>query len=542
MPQQIVLLSGPVCAGKSTLAQHLVSVHGATHFKTQHFLRKIGPNVFAERESYQRLGERLDTKTNGAWVRDALLSVLAENPSDEFDDALIIIDAVRIIGQIDALRSIFGRKVFHIHLTAPFPILKSRYQKRVRQKKGDLQELTSYERVRENRTERKVEKLALIADVVVDTKRCTEEDVVTRAAACLGLYGRECLRNTDVLIGGQYGSEGKGQVAAYLAPEYDILMRVGGPNAGHKVYQEPEPYTYHHLPSGTKSNPNAKLIIGPGAVLNVPNLLREIGECGVEADRLAIDEQAMIITDEDRAQEKMLQDAIGSTGQGVGFATARKILGRSDKSLKLAKDVVELKPFIRKTWLQLQRAYRLGEKVFLEGTQGFGLSIHHGKYPYVTSRDTTVSGCLAEAGISPSRVRKIIMVCRTYPIRVQSPQDATSGPMSQELSWREISKRSGVSIAELNSHERTSTTKRERRVAEFDWTLLRKAASMNAPTDIALTFVDYLKVGNRDARRFDQLDEKTIRFAEEVERVTCAPVSLISTRFHSRSIIDRRAW
>lgn len=160
----------------------------------------------------------------------------------------------------------------------------------------------------------------------------------------------------------------------------------------------------------------------------------------------------------------------------------------------------------------------------------------------MTSRDTTASGCLAEAGIAALRVRRILMVCRTYPIRVQSPKGATSGPMSKDLSWAEISRRSQLPVDKLRSSERTSTTKRRRRVGEFDWALLRKAASLNAPTDIALTFADYLSSVNRDARRFEQLTPDTIRFIHELERVAGATVSLIATRFHSRSIIDRRAW
>lgn len=79
-------------------------------------------------------------------------------------------------------------------------------------------------------------------------------------------------------------------------------------------------------------------------------------------------------------------------------------------------------------------------------------------------------------------------------------------------------------------------------MSEFNWDLLRRAAALNGPTDIALTFVDYLNPTNADARRFDRLDPKTINFIEEVQRVAAAPVSLISTRFGFRSIIDRRAW
>jgi adenylosuccinate synthase len=94
----------------------------------------------------------------------------------------------------------------------------------------------------------------------------------------------------------------------------------------------------------------------------------------------------------------------------------------------------------------------------------------------------------------------------------------------------------------LANTERTSTTNRNRRVGEFDWLLLRRAAALNGPTDIAFTFADYFSAANESARRYEQLTVDTIRFIEEVERVAAAPVSLISTRFDFRSIIDRRAW
>lgn len=190
----------------------------------------------------------------------------------------------------------------------------------------------------------------------------------------------------------------------------------------------------------------------------------------------------------------------------------------------------------------MEDAFARDRRVFLEGTQGTALSLHHGFYPHVTSRDTTVSGCLAEAGIAPSRVRRIIMTCRTYPIRLQNPKGGSSGKIGRELSWKEISRRCGIPLTELRRAEKTSTTGRKRRVAEFDWALLRMASSLNGPTDIALTFTDYLSIKNRQARRFEQLQPETIRFIQEIERVAGAPVSLIATRFHFRSVIDRRAW
>lgn len=149
---------------------------------------------------------------------------------------------------------------------------------------------------------------------------------------------------------------------------------------------------------------------------------------------------------------------------------------------------------------------------------------------------------MSEAGISPSRVRKVVMVCRAYPIRVQNPPGGTSGPMPREITWPEVSRRSGIALSTLKKQEKTSTTGRRRRVSEFDWALLRKAAAVNGPTDVALTHVDQLHRSNENARRFEQLHSDDIQFVEQVERVAAAPVSLISVRFDFRSIIDRRAW
>jgi adenylosuccinate synthase len=539
LAKQIILLSGRVSSGKTTLCRQLAERFGAHHLKTKEVIIGLAKKLQLERGALQRYGETLDRRTNGAWVCEALSRHIEHLPTD----GVIVVDAVRIIPQIEAIRRAYGtRVVFHIHLEAQPHVLAQRYARKQKQK--GFREFNSYSLLSSSRTERLVGQLASIADVVISTDRCTNDDVLARAAAHVGLYGRECERLADVLIGGEYGSEGKGHISSYLAPEYDVLLRVGGPNAGHKVFEDPEPYTHHQLPSGTRCT-TARLIIGPGAVLSVPKLLQEIADCRVSADRLSIDPQAMIIEDSDRRREaRSLVGSIGSTGQGVGYATARKVMrGALTPPVRLAKDIRSLKPFLRDCREQLERAFSQGQRVFLEGTQGTGLSLHHAYYPHVTSRDTTAAGCLAEAGISPTRVRKAIMVCRSYPIRVQSPsRTRTSGPMSRNLTWREISRRSGIPEAELRRTERTSTTNRKRRVGEFDWNLFRRAVSLNGPSDIALTFADYISITNRDASRFEQLTKETIQFIEELERVASAPVSLISTRFESRSIIDRRAW
>lgn len=213
---------------------------------------------------------------------------------------------------------------------------------------------------------------------------------------------------------------------------------------------------------------------------------------------------------------------------------------RAEPNVWLAHCIPELQEYRRPTVGILDDAFRAGQRVFVEGTHGTGLSLHHGSYPHVTSRETTVSGCLAEAGIAPRRVRRVILVVRSFPIRVKG----LSGPMGREISWAEVARRSGQNVHQLRNQEHSSTSKKLRRVAEFNWTLLRKSASLNGPTDIALSFADYISKENEHARRFEQLDEATIRFIEEIERVASAPVSLVVTRFRhpERSIIDGRKW
>jgi adenylosuccinate synthase len=534
MAHRIIVLSGPVASGKTTLGDTLVERYHFHRIKTRELIRTYLATEL-EREALQIGGEALDRKTGGRWVADALGRAVV----DLAGSRTVLVDSVRIEAQVKAIRQAFGSAVTHVHLTAPLDELARRYRKRPKR----LKELASYEDVRANPTERKVDTLRQIADIVVDTHRSSPDQVVVRVAARLGLYGRSYERLVDVLVGGQYGSEGKGQIAAYLAPEYEVLVRVGGPNAGHTVYEEPEPFTFHQLPSGTRRNPSARIVLGPGAVISVDRVLDEVGKCEISKERLAIDPQAMIIEEADKTSESGLVSTIGSTGQGVGAATVRKILRTSAvPSVKLARNEPRLKDYIKETRLVLDDAFAVGERVLLEGTQGTGLSLHHGTYPYVTSRDTTVSGCLAEAGIAPSRVQRTLLVCRTYPIRVESPAGGDSGPMANEITLKEISRRSGIGLDELKETEKTSTTKRKRRIAEFDWSLLRQGVSLNGPTDIALTFVDYFGVENRRARRFEQLREDTIQFIEEIERVAVVPVSLIATRFDFRSIIDRRKW
>lgn len=251
----------------------------------------------------------------------------------------------------------------------------------------------------------------------------------------------------------------------------------------------------------------------------------------------------MTISKSDPPAERGLYRRIGSTKRGVGMATGRRITERGLKSVVMAGKVSELSHYIRTTYGILFDALAKNKRILIEGTQGSGLSLYHGPYPYVTSRDTTIAGCLSEAGVSPRRVRRVIMVCRTYPIRVGNPPGGgTTGPLSQPIDWGVVSQRSGIPRTTLEDIEVGSTTGRKRRVGEFDWNLLRQAAFLNGPTDVALTFTDYVAKKNTKAIRFEQLTDETIKFIEEIERVAGAPVSLISTGKGERHVIDRRSW
>jgi adenylosuccinate synthase len=279
-------------------------------------------------------------------------------------------------------------------------------------------------------------------------------------------------------------------------------------------------------------------------VLWLPELEKEIRQVGLTPDRLFIDGQAMMIDRVDRGrEERTLRSKIGSTAQGVGWATARKVLrGAIGPRVRLARDEPRLSDYVRDTVGVIETALADEQRVLLEGTQGTALSLHHGDYPFVTSRVTTASGCLAEAGIPASRVRRTLMVCRSFPIRVESPRGSTSGPMSREIDFDELARQCDYTAEHLRNAERTSTTNRLRRIGHFDWPLFRRSVTLNGPTDIALTFADYIGHGNQNARRFEQLNDETTEFIAEVERAAAAPVSLIAVRFHYRAIIDRRMW
>jgi adenylosuccinate synthase len=523
----LVILSGPIASGKTTLARNLARHVSAEHISTSGLISDAA-GQHLDRGELQRRGLR--AKFQGAsWIIDAIRQIAGKLSSGE----VVVVDAARTLEQVRDLRRAGAGtwRILHVHLRADGSQLAERYEARGSD--------ATWEQVMQVPTESAAQALEAEADVVIDTTRATPEDVAARAAARVLRIGRRGGGYVDVLVGGQWGSEGKGNLAFFLAPEYDLLVRVGAPNAGHKVRRaDGLVYTHRQLPSGTLAA-DSQLLLGPGAVLDVKVLLREIADCRVSAERLSVDPDALVIEAADVERETGLKHAIGSTGTGGGAALARRIEQRgSPGGVRTARDVPELSPYIRESGAALEEARARGGRIFIEGTQGTGLSILHGSFPHVTSRDTTVGTLLAEVGVPPQLLRKVIVAFRSYPIRV----GGQSGPMGREITWDTVARRSGLQADLMKEAERGSVSGNPRRVAEFSWAQLRNSARLNGATDLALTFADYIDARNRAARRFSQLAEETIDFIREMETVAAAPVSLVSAGFDGRGPIDRRLW
>lgn len=541
----IIVLSGLIGSGKSTVAACLRNEDCractvSTSDVIKSFRGKPVEGVLsAPRDELRRTGDDLDS-SNPLWLVNAIVNATSSADDGGYHGA-VCVDAVRSAVQVETLRNAFGDNMLHVHIDCPVDTAIRRASRRGRE--GDSGILLHSAMMQDAQNARS---LADLADVVVNSDRMLPQDVAVIVAAHVArLRGRASIKRcVDVLVGGQFGSEGKGYVMQHIAPEYSVLCRVGGPNAGHSVTNPSDgrKVSFYHLPSGLLHAQDADILIGAGAVINPIVLEKEIRlaeslGCPVR-NRLLIDTNAMIIDPQHVDSERGIVGTIGSTGQGVGEATVDKI---RRGGARLAKDHTYLR--VGDTREYLERKMSSGARVMMEGTQGTLLSLHHGYYPFVTSRDTAASGTLGEMGIPPGRVNRSIMVCRTNPIRVQSPDGGTSGPMGVELTWEDIARRSGMGADELREIERTTTTKRLRRIGEFSFAQLQRACLLNAPTDIALTFVDYVSVMNRGATQYRQLTAETHDFINHIETVARAPVSLISTGFTRTSFIDRRrSW
>lgn len=292
-----------------------------------------------------------------------------------------------------------------------------------------------------------------------------------------------------VVVGGQFGSEGKGKVAHYLAREMHatFAVRCGGSNSGHTVIDDQgRPRIFRHLPTAALL-PDVRLAICAGSYIDEDVLLEEIRSAGITPKRLSISPNAVIITPACKQAEQAsgLVAGIGSTGSGTGAAVIARI-ERQPGQVTFAKDCQNLKPFIKDVPSQLRAALDRQERIILEGTQGFGLSVLHSPYyPHVTSRDTTAAAFVAEAGLSPMDVDDVVLVIRAFPIRVAGD----SGPLPNETTWDAITREGGH---EEKIEEWTSVTKKLRRVAKFDPGIVLQAIKINMPKRIVLNHLDYI--------------------------------------------------
>ncbi|MCC6014741.1 MAG: adenylosuccinate synthetase [Desulfurococcaceae archaeon] len=317
-----------------------------------------------------------------------------------------------------------------------------------------------------------------------------------------------------VVVGGFFGDEGKGKVVAYLALRrgYRLAVRCGSVNAGHTVVYGGRVWRLRLVPSAFV-NPSTRLAIAAGALVRVDVLLREIEETGT-AGRICVDGSAGVIEDvhvERERSSEYLARTVGSTLQGVGEA----MVDRVRRVLKLARDVEVLRGMTCDVAGIANEYLDLGYDVLVEGTQGTFLSLYHGTYPYVTSRDTTASAFLSEVGIGPKKVGDVIVVFKSYVTRVGA------GPLEGELPLEEAVRRGWV--------EYGTVTGRPRRVAPFNIELARRAVVLNSATGIAITKLDALFPEARGVREWGRLPREARRWIEEVESALKTPVVLVST-------------
>lgn len=293
----------------------------------------------------------------------------------------------------------------------------------------------------------------------------------------------------SIVVGGQFGSEGKGKVARWFAKEKQVstVVRVGGTNSGHTVIDaDGRPTVFRILPTAAIDK-EVNCVLPAGSYIDIDVLFREIQAAGIASEKIKIHPNAAVITEEQKQMERDsgLVDDIGSTGSGTGAAVSMRAM--RDHRFVRAKDIGELSRFIFDTGEFLRQEISDGREVLIEGTQGFGLSnLHSQYYPKATSRDTSAAGFLSEAGLSPFDVAHIIMVIRAYPIRVAGKE---SGPLPNELTWDDVT---ALAQKEDPIREYTSVTNHLRRVGKFDPDVVLRAIRANRPDQIVLNHLDYI--------------------------------------------------
>ena len=328
----------------------------------------------------------------------------------------------------------------------------------------------------------------------------------------------------DIIVGIQWGDEGKGKIVDMLAQKYDMVCRSqGGHNAGHTIWVDGVRYALHLIPSGVL-NPEAINVIGNGVVLSPASIIKEMEQFENLEGRLYISDKAHLNLPYhaaiDQAKERLKGDkAIGTTGKGIGPAYSDKInrvghrVGELRDPKKLTAKIMEyfeqnkpvfdamgvqtpnevellqelegysqkLLPFITDTAVMVWEALdKKGLRVLLEGAQGTMLDIDHGTYPYVTSSSTVSAGACTGLGLNPKDIGKVTGIVKAYCTRVGN------GPFPTEDHGPD-----GDRLAEVG-HEFGTTTGRKRRCGWFDAVATKYASRLNGCDELALMKLDVL--------------------------------------------------
>ena len=331
---------------------------------------------------------------------------------------------------------------------------------------------------------------------------------------------------STILVGGFFGDEGKGKIIAYLAKhdKPEIVARGGvGPNAGHTVIEEGKRYALRMVSSGFVHRA-AKLRIGAGVLVDPRVLMSEIESFGLQG-RVGVDRRCSIIELEHIEADKSdahLKGKIGSTGTGCGPANAARV----SRKARQAKDVEELQDLLCDVPLEINEALDQGKVVLIEGTQGFGISLFYGTYPFVTSKDTTASQMAADVGIGPTRVDDVVVVFKSFPTRVGE------GPFDTQMTEEKA--------AELHIEEYGTVTHRKRRIGMWDGKMARYSAMLNGATMVALSGADRLDPTCRGVTEYEELSKEIKDFVAKVEQDVHVPVKLISTGPDLAETVDLR--
>jgi adenylosuccinate synthase len=277
------------------------------------------------------------------------------------------------------------------------------------------------------------------------------------------------------------------------------------------------------IPSGFVY-PKAKLCIGSGVLVDPRVLEREVEMLGVRG-RVFVDKRCGIITEDHIARDKgstHLAKTIGSTGSGCGPANADRVMRISPQ----AKDVPELAEYLLDVPLAINDALKTGGTVLLEGTQGFGISLYYGTYPFVTSKDTSASQIAADNGVGPTKIDDVIVVFKAYPTRVGE------GPFFTEMS---AEKSDAMGIQEFGT-----VTHRKRRIGGWDGKMARYSAMINGCTQAAITGIDRIDKACYGVTEYSRLTKRAREFLARAEVDIGSPITLISTGPDISQIVDIR--